>query len=153
MVSEQEGWGYGTYEWTVESRIDGFHENAVAGFFTYEPGAPGDREVDIEIARFGRTSGARNMYSVLYYEEDESYSRSWTIGAQQPTTHTFTWQPGWVTWVARDVNDNILHLTRASTSIEPGDAQVHMNIWICCEAPPDRPQHIVISSFQFTPGM
>lgn len=150
VVSAQEGWGYGTYEWTVEGRIDGFHENVVVGLFTYEQGAPGNREIDIEIARFG-DSGPRNMNSALHHENGESFNQSWAIGNQERTTHAFTWKPGRVTWTTRDANNEIIHRAEAPTTVEPGDERVHMNIWVCCERSPDRPQHVVISSFDFQP--
>ncbi len=151
VVSERQGWGYGTYQWTIDSRIDGFHPSTVVGLFTYEAGAPGNREIDIEIGRFGDGGKPQNMV-VGRYDDNGLVARTWRIGDEAPTVHAFTWQPGWVQWVTRDeATGEILHSSGAPTPVIPGNERVHMNLWVCCNSAPDRPQHVVISDFTFIP--
>lgn len=149
VLSEQTGWGYGTYQWTVDHPVHRYHPSTVVGLFTYEPNAPGNREIDIEIARFGQPD--TNMVTAVYTGDHRPRSDSWVIGDEAPTTHAFTWHPGRVTWVTRDANGDILHLTEAPTDVQPGDERVHMNLWICCDEPPEGRQQVTISDFTFIP--
>jgi hypothetical protein len=150
VYTDQQGFGYGTYRWEVESRLDTLDRNVVLGLFTYERGAPGNREVDIEATRWGRDSPA-NMHATLHIDDERARSADWAIGPQRNTVHAFTWRPGEVEWVTLDEDEDVLFAETMPFEVEPGRERVHMNLWIYGGMPPERPEEIVIRDFSFTP--
>jgi len=102
VFSEQQGWGYGTFRFSLGSRVDNLDPAAVAGLFTYEGTAPCRqcdlvhchcREIDVEFCRGwgkggyfsvqpNRTSGGLREFS---FPQD-----------QETSTFQFQWKPGGV---------------------------------------------------------
>jgi hypothetical protein len=144
----ERGFGHGTYRWTVESSLAALDPVVVLGLFTYERGAPGNREIDIEAAQWGDPQGD-NMNFVSW--TPDRLVRSWSNEHPGPTTHLFTWTPRRIIWCSQDLDGNVLAWSSRATAMEPGDERVHMNLWISRGTPPTRDTEIVISDFRFSP--
>lgn len=150
VYSDQEGFGYGVYRWAVESDLQALDPNVVLGFFIYEDGAPGNREIDIEATRWGDRD-RRNMH-VTRHEPDQLLSQSWELNRSVPTEHGFHWSLGKITWCSRDVDGTSLFATTLDTELEPGDERVHMNLWIYGGVEPGTETRVVVSDFTFAPA-
>jgi hypothetical protein len=63
--------GYGTYQFTVDSRLDTLDPNVALGLFTWsDDPAENHREVDIEFARFGQPTAPVGRYTLQPYTSD-----------------------------------------------------------------------------------
>jgi beta-glucanase (GH16 family) len=148
VQSVHRGFGYGTYEWTVESALDQLDPVVVLGLFTFERDAPGGREIDVEVAQWGDPDGD-NMNFVSWFPD--RLARTWTVDDRGPTTHLFTWGPDRIVWCSQDASGEVLAWTARQTAMEPGDERVHMNLWISRDTPPEQETEIVITDFRFRP--
>lgn len=146
--SVHRGFGYGTYEWTIESPLHDLDPVVVLGLFTFERGAPGGREIDIEVAQWGDPT-ADNMNFVSWFPD--RLARTWTIDVDGPTTHQFTWSPQRIVWCSTDANGDVLAWASRPTTMEPGDERVHMNLWISRGQAPEEETEVIITDFRFRP--
>lgn len=150
VYSVQEGFGYGTYRWRIESNLTGLDPSVVLGLFTYERDAPGNREIDIEVTQWADAS--RHNAHVTRHQADGFEARSWQLETPDATEHAFRWQEGEITWCSRDASGAHLFATQLDTDLTPGDERVHMNLWIYGEQAPEQPAEVVISDFEFSPS-
>ncbi|CAF1141405.1 unnamed protein product, partial [Adineta steineri] len=86
---------FGTFRWFVEGAIDKLDTNVVLGLFTYG-GIDGTNEIDIEMAKWGRTeSEASNLFYTTYphtLDVAKPVSSGTRISLQGTyTTHQFIW--------------------------------------------------------------
>ncbi|UJR29199.1 hypothetical protein I4U23_010413 [Adineta vaga] len=157
--------GFGTYRWFVEGPIDKFDRNVVLGLFTYG-GIDGTNEIDIEVAKWGRTEPeASNFFYTVYPH---------TLGVSQPnshgtrislqgtyTTHQFIWQPYNVIFQSQhgfqhSPNQNIFSSYQTPISFTSAmphiDAPLHMNLWAFQGKPPTdgTEVEIIIHDFKYT---
>jgi hypothetical protein len=149
--------GYGTYSWTIASRLDQLHPSVVLGLWTYDDDTPvlGNRELDIEFTRWGDASYWNTWFNV-HPQEQTGASHGYFLGAQTRTTHSWTWAPGVVSFRSVDADGRVLaEHTYRSTQFVPAPAteKVLMNLWVAplgdwTSAPETE---IVIERFTFTP--
>lgn len=67
-VSTTRSFGFGTYQFEVEGRIDQLDPNVVLGLFDYPPpavGPDGTNEIDIEFSRWGNANAPIGNYTVF----------------------------------------------------------------------------------------
>lgn len=150
--SVREGWGYGTYRWTVDTDLSGFHPEHVLGLFTYgsDPGYA-HREIDVEAAGWGHTP----------VNWDYSVQTTGKVIKQTPvragaSTHEFRWEPGRVSWTSWDASGQVMATASTTSAVPvPGDEQVMMNLWACAAcsnlAAVPAPLEVVLSGFSFVP--
>jgi hypothetical protein len=153
--------GYGTYQFTVDSRLDDLDPNVVLGMFTWsDDPAENHRELDIEFAHFGKPTAPIGRYTVQPYTV---YSNVFLF-AQPDTmasTHSFHWDPSGVTFQswsdasggpAGNTTSFAQHVFDGPPPT-PGDERVHLNLWLDAgKAPVDgQPVEIVVRNFAFTP--
>ncbi len=135
------------------------------GLFTYG-GADGTNEIDIEVAKWGRTEPeASNFFYTIYPH---------TLGAAKPvssgtrislqgtyTTHQFIWSPDKVLFQSQggfmnSPNQNTFYsyeTTISFTSAMPHiSAPLHMNLWCFQGRPPTNGEEveIIIHDFKYT---
>lgn len=153
--------GYGRYIWFVSNRVDLLASNVVAGLFTYAP-PWGANEIDIEFTRSFDDSGTNNLvYSVQPYYlpgHQRRFSVSLTNG---PSTHTFTWLPGrvsWKSWHGWSLAPSnpaavLAEYTYVGADVPTAGAErVHMNLWLYEGEPPGTGLiEMVIGDFRFEP--
>ncbi len=144
--------GYGTYEWTIASRVDALDPNVVLGLFTYESDT---REIDIEMARWGNAADPTNAQYVVQPWDRADHLVRFTQPAIVRSTQRFTWSPGRVEFASRSEDGSwTTSWSHAGPDVPtPGGERVHMNLWLMGgQAPLDRrAAEVVISGFAFTP--
>ena len=149
-------YGYGTYTFTLASRVDTLDPNVVLGLFTWSDRAPyAHREIDIEFARWGNPDDPTNAQYVVQPYGTAGHLQRFTQPAADTSTHRFTWQPGRVTWQSLDGGGNpIANYTYSGADVpKPGDERVRLNLWLFGGAAPTdgAPVEVIVSSFVFTP--
>ncbi len=148
-------YGYGTYTFTLASRVDTLDPNVVLGLFTWSDRAPyAHREIDIEFARWGNADDPTNAQYVVQPYGTAGHLQRFTQPDAATSTHRFTWQPGRVTWQSLDGSGNpIANYTYTGSDVpKPGDERVRLNLWLFGGAAPTdgAPVEVIVSSFVFT---
>jgi hypothetical protein len=161
-IASEKTLGYGTYQFVVSSRLDDLDPNVVLGLFTWSDDPAQDhREVDVEFGRFGQQARPIGRYTRQPYTEPDN-----VYFFEQPSSSTTTqridWRPDQLTlssWdagpeSADDPDHAIARHTFTGTVPDPGDAKVHLNLWLDAgRAPTDgQPVEIVIRDFSFSPS-
>ncbi|CAF4666263.1 unnamed protein product, partial [Rotaria sp. Silwood1] len=129
----------------------------VLGLFTYG-GVDGTNEIDIEVAKWGRTEVVASNYFYTVYPH--------TLGIAQPvsngtrislqgtyTTHQFTWTSDKVSFLGQhgfmtSPTENIFYSYQTPTAFAPSipytSAPLHMNLWLFQGKPPMNGQTVEI---------
>lgn len=158
-VSSVQNFGYGTYQFQIEGRIDKFNKNTVLGLFNYS-GNDGFDEMDIEFARWGNNNYPNLNYTIWpattgfqNFHQEQEFSLNGTY-----TTHRFTRTANSVILKSLHghVNDDTNLFASATctsppTSISTLAMPVHMNLWLFQgHAPSDsKSVEIVVHSFSY----
>lgn len=150
--------GYGTYLVTVED-VSHLEPATIFSVFTWDefPNDPNHREMDVEISRWGNSTGENGHYVIQPYYIPENVSR-FTVPAGQ-VTFLLNWEPGnalFQTFRGEQPKAHSLpiaeHTFTAGVPI-PGQEAIRMNF---CpvdnhQTPQQRPSEIIIQSFQYLP--
>jgi len=153
--------GYGTYTFTVETDIQQYDPNVVAGFFTWDT-APQEynREIDIEFAAWGQPSGTLFQYVVQPYADPSRIFVFKPALNGNVTTHRIVWTADGVTFssyhgsVDPDQMESSTMLIKQwhhRPSPTEGKVRFRINFWLYQGTIPVRPAHMVITSFSFVP--
>lgn len=154
--------GYGTYQWQIEARIDSLDKNIVLGLFNYS-GNHGYDEMDIEIARWGNNAWPNLNYTIWPGQPGYntwSYTQDVKLNGTY-TTHRFTRNSNSVVFRSMHghVNDNTNQFATATasnsatTNISTLSMPVHMNLWLFDGLAPSNGKEveIIIHNFKYTP--
>ena len=150
-------YGYGTYTFTVGSRVDQLDPNVVLGLFTWSDKAPyAHRELDVEVARWGSTTDPTNAQFVVQPYDVANHLSRFATGSGSRMVMQFTWRAGRVDFSARrlDTGATVASYTYSGTDVpKPGDERVHLNFWLFNGAAPTNalPAEVVVESFAFAP--
>lgn len=153
--------GYGTYTFTVETDIEQYDPNVVAGFFTWDT-APEEynREIDIEFAAWGQRDGTKFQYVVQPYTDS---SRIFVFKPElngTATTHRIVWTKEGVAFSSYHGNvdpdlqeSDAMRIARWTypAAPTPGRVRFRINFWLYQGNAPLRPAHMVITAFSFEP--
>ena len=123
--------GYGLYRFVVRD-ISHLEPAVVFSIFTYDESGP-PREMDIEISRWGESTGRNAQYIVQPY-----YVPVNVVRFQAPSgalTHSFQWEPGRVSFKtargsATEPANIIDEHTFTSGVPSPKNETVHMNLYV-----------------------
>lgn len=160
-VISQQSFGYGTYRFYVDSNIDHVDTNAVLGLFTWSD-APAyhNREIDIEVSRWGKTDNENGQFVVQPYTQN--MIRFEIPSGLAASTHSFTWQPNRVFLQSirgrqpdrRVASDVIRQHTFTENIPQAGGENARINLWLMGGRPPanGRAVHVIISRFEFIPA-
>jgi hypothetical protein len=142
--------GYGTYEWTIRSDVSGLDRRVVLGMFTWsdEP-AQFHREIDVEVAAWGRPDEPRGQF-VVQPAAPPGHLRTFLVSRAVAWRCSFEWSPGQVTFRATDAPT--WTFTGAAVP-RPGRAHPRINLWLHEGTSPllDAPVTVTIGNFRFTP--
>ncbi|MBC7926869.1 MAG: glycoside hydrolase family 16 protein [Bryobacteraceae bacterium] len=146
--------GYGLYRFVVRD-ISHLEPAAVFSIFTYDETGP-PREMDIEISRWGESTGPNAQYIVQPYYVPANVVRF--AAPHGMLTHTLNWQPGRVSFqTVRGASGSGTQLVdeHAFTSgiPSPKNESVHMNLYVFDnERNPLREKcEVVIENFEYLP--
>ncbi len=153
--------GYGTYTFTLGSRVDQLDINTVVGLFTWDTSAPefNYREIDIEFARWGDLLADNSQYLVQPWDTVGNTNRWETTLTGNDSTHGFAWKPDRVEFSSFQGSPpaaQIQSWTYAGPDVPPegtSSGNARINFWLTGgNAPSDgQPAELVIKSFDFTP--
>ena len=149
-------YGYGTYTFSLASRVDAFDPNVVLGLFTWSDKTPyAHREIDLEFARWGSTVDPTNAQYVVQPYDQPGHLRRFIQPSAVTSMHRFFWHPGQIAWESYDTNGVLIDsYTYTGPDVpRPGDERVHLNLWLFKGAAPTnaQPVEVVVSYFMFTP--
>lgn len=156
-VISPQSYGYGTYTWTVASRLDQLDPNVVLGLFTWSDRPQyAHRELDFEAAKWGNGADPTNAQFVVQPYDKPNHLRRFTLSDAVRTQQSFTWRAGQVSFVSRRLDTGaVVHAwTYTGTDVpKPGDERVRLNLWLFQGAAPQngQPVEIVVESFVFAP--
>lgn len=163
-LTTSRAFGYGTYVFDITGRPAGLDPNVVLGLFTWDYAPPEHhREIDIELSRWGDPTNANAQFVVQPYRTPGNTHRFDIRGPRARTTQAFAWTEAqvefWSFWSRVDPTTAsqalIDHWANSGLDVPaPGDAHVHLNLWLTGgHAPTDgRSAQIVVSGFSFVPA-
>jgi hypothetical protein len=156
----EESLGFGEYRFTVAGALDGMDPNTVVGLFTYDPDpAWTQREIDVEIARWGDALNGNSQFVVQPHTTDGNISR-FDIGGLAPTTHKFRWRSNQVLFRSlvgehpypSEGEEGLACWSYTGADLPPtGDENIHINLWWMGGAPGAAGAHgaLEISAFEY----
>jgi hypothetical protein len=155
-------YGYGTYRFYMNSRLDLYDENVVVGLFTWDDGPEYDhREIDIEMARWGGADGLNAQLTVQPYYLEGNMERYALTTTNTNVTLSFDWYRDRVIFQAVQGHftnpppENILkEWTCATPSVfPPGNEALRLNIWLFGGRQPSDglETEVVIRNVEFIP--
>lgn len=153
--------GYGSYTFTLASRVDRLDRNAVLGLFTWDNAAPAYayREIDIEFSRWS-ARGARNaQYVVQPWQHPGNKHRFNLALSGVYSTHSFNWSANRVLFSSSrgrtpSPAGALQSWTYSGADIPPaGAGHARINLWLVDGKPPSngRSVEIVVKAFHFVP--
>jgi hypothetical protein len=162
-VVAKHSFGYGRYDFHLGGGADAIDPNAVLGLFTWDNEPEyANREIDIEIARWGRPERDNCQYVVQPADVPTNIHRFNLALDGAESTHCFEWRPRRVAFLSvcgdpSFVEDESCRLgawTYSGRDVPPpGDAHARINLWLMAGRPPmdGQPVEVVIKRFTFTP--
>lgn len=145
--------GYGKYTWTLDSPINNFDRNVVLGLFSRSTTAKDSaREIDIEVATFGRIEKMPSQYVVQPAGAPGHLTRH-PAPQTKSSVLTFDWMPGKVVFASYDQSGKKVAgwtFTGKSVPIE-GENNVTINVWTYLGLAPtnNKTQEVIVRSFDF----
>ncbi|MGB9687035.1 MAG: glycoside hydrolase family 16 protein [Rectinema subterraneum] len=146
--------GYGTYRFTVSSSLADLDPSIVFGFFTWDKAPESfNREIDIEISRWGTPDGLDGWFTVQPYDKAGN-QHSFYLPNAQSYTFELRWALGEVQFELVTEKKNEEWTYREPGVPAPGRARLRINLWLFRgKAPAQDWKHykVVIRDFSFLP--
>jgi hypothetical protein len=155
-VVSRDSFGYGEYVFHLAGGADEINENAVLGLFTWDT-APGfnNREIDIEVSRWGDPQNSNGQYVVQPYDSPGKLHRFPLALGGLGSSHRFEWRPGAIAFSSRSESGSMLARWRYEGPDVPpqGQENVRLNLWLFRGTPPSdgREVEVVVTGFEFRP--
>jgi len=153
--------GYGIYTFELGSPVEQLDKNAVLGLFTWDDNAPQQnyREIDIELSRWGNSSGDDAQYVVQPYSKVGNIHRFTMPSGVVNSTHSFEWNSDHVSFSSYQgyppsLGPLIDSWTYTGPDIPPeGAGNARINLWLNNGTPPSNGQNmeVVIKAFDHVP--
>jgi len=163
VISER-SFGYGTYRFYIDNRVDDLDPNIVLGLFTWsDESAYSHREIDIECSRWGNTSVNANnaQFVVQPFNLPGRIMRFKIAPSVENSVHSFKWMKDNVFFQSIEGSDAesfdsgkvIKQWTCTKGIPQPGDENARINLWLVGGKPPksNGKMEVVISKFEFAP--
>jgi len=156
-VSLTKSLGYGTYRFSVASPIGALDPNVILGLFTWsDDQAQNNRELDIEIARWGNATDPTNAQYVVQPAGPAGHLTRFRQPDAQRSVQSFTWLPGQVAFASTTgAGSPIASAAYAGSDVPTPDSErVHINLWLHAGMAPTTGvgAEVTLSGFSFTPA-
>ena len=155
--------GFGSYRFELASRVDNLDPNIVLGLFTWsDDPSYSDREIDVELSRWGNASDTNNAQFVVQpYSISGHLIRFAVPTGQTNSTQSFKWETNQVTfqslrgsYTSSPPTTNIISAwTNSLGTPQTGDENIRINFWLSNgNAPTDNSEaEVIIKNFEFVP--
>jgi hypothetical protein len=156
--------GYGTYQWTLDGRVDTLDHQLVFGLFNYSGNDLHD-EMDIEFSRWGHPENDRNLNYTIWpaanvdTPRNVEYLQNFVL-RDNYSTHRFIRTANSLKLQSlygfQDGNKDLFAektWTAPPTSISTLEMPVHINLWCFKGVPPTngREVEIIVRDFKYKP--
>jgi hypothetical protein len=151
-IESSRSFGYGRYEFVVNSDLSRLDPWVVLGLFTYDGEIPRPHnEIDIEVAKWGHRRDRTNAEFVLQRARNRGAFKGFRVPPHPPYTMWWEWTQRSIVWGVTDATGEVVSTWARRTDFEPAGEHVHLNLWLAEGHPPARPLTIEIASFRHTP--
>ena len=157
-VDLEESLGYGTYTFVVQGDLRNLDRNAVFGLFTWDnsgndtPGNQYNREIDMEISRWGNASDVYNAQVGVQPETGDAIA-NYTIGYAGDIEESMHWKAGEVDILIREADAPYETIERWNYTgpfvPTPGLEKMAINLW-AFGAPTESNVTVVVQRFNFS---
>lgn len=145
--------GYGTYRWTATTDLSNLDRNVVLGLFTWNDLPDyANREIDIEVARWGSATDPTNAQFVVQPYGNPGHLHRFSQPTGGPSTLEFTWSAGRIDFLVRQGTVIVDSWSYLAPDVPlPGGETVRMNLWQYQGRAPDNglPSEVVFSDFDY----
>jgi hypothetical protein len=163
-IISDESFGYGTYVFTVDSRIDTLDRNIILGLFTWDSYAPqyNYREIDFEFGTWQNPADDNCQFVIQPWDRPGNRYRFDVdnTGGRTTTTHVMTWRADGIYFKSYYGNFSLAPAPETvirdwyytgSYNPPPGGENIRMNLWLILGTPPSNglTSEVVIKDFQF----
>jgi len=164
-VFTAEPFGYGTYTFTLASRVDQLDKNVILGLFTWDDTAPDHnyREIDIEFSRWGEEQNDNSQFVVQPWNNPGNLHRFNMALQGAYSTHWFDWRVDRIQFASFQgrasppgPGDEIESWLYTGVDIPPeGEGNARINLWLLRGNPPSDGQEVevIIEAFEFVPAI
>jgi hypothetical protein len=150
-IQSRRSFGYGRYEFVVNSDLARLDPWVVLGLFTYGEDSPRPHnEIDIEVAKWGRRRDPTNAQFVEQATRTRGRVKRVTVPPRPPYTMWWEWTSGRIAWGITDGTGAPVSEHSKRTRFEPAGELVHLNLWLAEGHAPAQPVAIEIASFAHT---
>lgn len=150
-IESRRSFGYGRYEFVVNSNLARLDPWVVLGLFTYTDAGPRFRnEIDIEVAKWGDHRDPTNAQFVQQPHRAPGNTKRITLAPRPPYTMWWEWTQGRIAWGITDATGALLSARSRPTRFKPAGELVHINLWLAEGHRPARPLAIEIANFEHT---
>ncbi|RJR29406.1 MAG: hypothetical protein C4576_35375 [Desulfobacteraceae bacterium] len=145
--------GYGSYRFHLATDVDTLDPSVVLGLFTWsDDPSHHNREIDIEMARWGDPGNEVGQYVVQPYTEVENMVRFHVPPAISSSLHSFSWRPESISFRSESQRGLIQEHTFSRNIPPAGGENPRINLWLFRGWPPEKGQEVevTIESFEFS---
>lgn len=151
-IQSRGSFGYGRYEFVVNSDLSRLDPWVVLGLFTYDGQIPSPHnEIDIEVAKWGRRRDRADAQFVLQRAGAHGDFKGVKLPPRPPYTMWWEWTQGAIAWGITDGTGALVSTWSKPTRFEPAGEHVHLNLWLSEGHAPAGPLAIEIAGFRHTP--
>jgi len=158
-VISRDTFGYGKWTFHLAAGAERINENVVLGMFTWDNDpAYHNREIDIELSRWGQIDDENCQFVVQPYERPGNTHRFNARLEGADSTHSFDWRQESITFRSlrgSQVENNLIEAwTYTGPDIPPpGRENARINLWLFRGSPPSDSWEVevVVTKFEFAP--
>lgn len=153
VLSESKG--YGTYRFTLASRVDALDPNTVVGLFTWDNDEEdAHRELDVEFSRWGDPLRSNGQFVIQPFGTLGNLTR-FELPPLPRSVHSFDWLPDSAAFVSKRPDGHIVAEHIFGHGIpRTGKERAIINFWLYeSKGPQDgKPEELIVEKFEFIPA-
>jgi len=145
--------GYGIYRFDIDGMVRNLDPNIVFGFFTWDKTPEQyNRELDIELSRWGIPTGLPGWFTVQPYDKVGN-QHSFDLPPASLYSFEMRWEPQAVGFSCSVEGKNIASWKFMGAVPEPGRARLRINLWLFRGKEPagSGPYEVVLSDLRISP--
>ncbi|MHB0897301.1 MAG: hypothetical protein ACYC1A_07110 [Spirochaetales bacterium] len=145
--------GYGTYRFDIEGSARNLDPNIVFGFFTWDK-APElfNRELDIELSRWGIAGGLPGWFTVQPYDKAGN-QHSFDLPIASFYGFTMRWEAKAISFTCLADGMPVASWSFSGKVPDPGRARLRINLWLFRGKAPATPgpHEVILSNYSYEP--